>query len=103
MAFWTVVGTGIEGDLKGKSFGLTLDTDDDKWVANGPSVDKFFISRDGEFKIVGVPENGTQLVNRADQEAGFLTNLNGTTAVGATGTGRASEKGVNFSWKLDSK
>ena len=42
MAFWTVVGTGIEGDLKGKSFGLTLDTDDAKqaqWRAYAASLD----------------------------------------------------------------
>jgi len=103
MAYWTVIGTGIEGDVQGKTFGLTLDTDTGKWIVAGASVDKFFITKNGTFKIVGIPENGTQLVSPQVAEVAFFKALNGSSAVGSTGTGRASEKGVNFNWKLDSK
>lgn len=103
MAHWTVIGTGIEGDLEGKSFGVTLDTDTGNWTAGGPSVDRFFVTRNGMFKFVGIPENGTQLVNSTSVEVAFFKALNGSSAVASTGTGRASEKGVNFRWKLDSK
>lgn len=103
MAYWTVIGAGLEGDLEGKTFGLTLDTDEKEWTANGASVDKFFASKSGKYKEVSIPENGTQLVNASGQEAAFLKNLNGTTPVKGKGSGRATEKGVNFSWVLDSK
>lgn len=103
MAYWTVIGTGIEGDVQGKTFGLTLDTDTGKWTVAGPSVDKFFITKSGTFKFVGIPDNGTQLVSSQKAEVAFFKALNGSSAVGSTGTGRASEKGVNFNWKLDSK
>lgn len=103
MASWTIIGTGIEGDLQRKSFGVTLDTDTGKWSASGPSVDKFFITKNGTFKLIGIPENGTQLVSPKLAEVAFLRALNGNSAVGSSGTGRASEKGANFTWKLDSK
>ena len=41
MAFWTIIGKGIEGDLQGKRFGLTLNIDDKKWTVGGPNVDEF--------------------------------------------------------------
>lgn len=44
MAYWTVIGTGFEGDVQGKTFGVTLDTDTGKWTVGGASVDKFFIT-----------------------------------------------------------
>ncbi|WP_027573934.1 hypothetical protein [Bradyrhizobium sp. WSM1743] len=103
MAYWTVIGTGIEGDVQGKTFGVTLDTDTGKWTVGGASVDKFFITKNGTFKFVGVPENGTQLLSPQVAEVAFFKALNGSSAVGSTGTGRASEKGVNFNWKLESK
>ena len=103
MAFWTVIGKGLEGDLQGKSFGVTLDTDSSTWTAGGVSVDKFFATKSGTYKIVGIPENGTQLVSPAKTEVAFFRGLNGTTSVGSTGSGRATEKGANFDWKLDSK
>lgn len=103
MAFWTIIGTGIEGDTQGKSFGLTLATETNKWNVAGPDVDKFFSTRSGNYKIAGLPENGTQLVKDGPPEIAFLRGLNGTSSVGDTGRGRASEKGVNFNWKLDSK
>lgn len=103
MAFWTVIGKGLEGDTQGKSFGASLDTDNKKWSVSGPSVDKFFTTKSGSFKIVGIPENGTQLVSAGLSEVAFFKALNGSSAVGSKGTGRASEKGVNFEWTLDSK
>lgn len=102
MAYWTIIGKGI-GDVDDKSFGLNLDTSAKKWSVSGPNVDVFFTSRSGDFRIVGAPEHGTRLAAAGGGEAAFLTNLDGTTAVGATGNGRASEKGELFSWKLDSK
>ncbi|MDF0495736.1 hypothetical protein [Bradyrhizobium yuanmingense] len=33
----------------------------------------------------------------------FFKALNGRSAAGSTGTGRVTEKGVTFNWKLDSK
>jgi hypothetical protein len=103
MAFWTIIGTGVTGDLQGKAFGLSLDTDSTTWIASGPSVDLFFKTKSGKFALGAIPELGTQLVDSAKTEVAFLTTLLGTTAVGADGTGRASEKGENFKWKLDSK
>lgn len=103
MAFWTIIGTGVAGDLQGKAFGLSLDTDTNKWIADGSSVDLFFKTKTGKFALGAIPELGTQLVDSAKKEVAFLTTLLGTSVVGATGTGRASEKGENFKWKLDSK
>lgn len=103
MAYWTVIGRGIEGDVQGKTFAVTLDTDNDKWTVGGPSVEKFFVTKNGSYKVVGIPENGTQLVSPDLAEAAFFKGLNGSSAVGSKGTGRASEKGVNFEWTLDSK
>jgi hypothetical protein len=103
MALWTIIGTGIEGDVQGKTFGLGLNTSDGSWFVNGPSVDKFFMTKAGAYKVVGIPENGTQLIKPGPAEVAFFRGLNGGSAVGDVGTGRATEKGVNFSWKLDSK
>ncbi len=103
MAFWTLLGRGIEGDTQGKTFGVTLDTDEDTWRAGGGSVDKFFVTKRGGYKVVGIPENGTQLYSPTNSEVAFFKALNGTSSVGDTGTGRASEKGVNFEWTLQSK
>jgi hypothetical protein len=103
MAFWTVIGKGIAGDVLGKTFGLTLDTENNTWTVGGTSVDKFFVTKNGEYKFVAIPENGTQLVKPGPIEVGFLTTLNASSFVGSKGTGRASEKGVNFEWTLDSK
>lgn len=44
MACWTVIGKGTSGDVVGKAFGVTLDTDNESWIANGASVDLFFTS-----------------------------------------------------------
>lgn len=99
MAYWTIIGTGTIGDAKGKTFGVTLDTSDDTWIANGSSVDLFFTLKSGSFKVTGLPEIGTQLVKNG-VEAAFFTGLVGTSAVGSTGSGRAKEL---FDWRLDSK
>lgn len=103
MAYWTIIGKGIEADLQKKSFGVTLDTDNQTWAAGGPNVDLFFVSKSGKFKFIVSPEKGTRLANDSGREEAFFRNLNVTSPVGADGLGRASEKGVNFSWKLDSK
>ena len=103
MAYWTVIGKGIEEPVAGKAFGITLDTAASTWQVSGPSVALFFSTRSGPFKFVALPENGAQLLTSQNAEAGFCTFLNGATAVGATGRGRATEKGVSFTWKLDSK
>lgn len=102
MAYWSVIGTGI-GDVEGKRFGVTLDTAAGTWTATGPSVSTFFATISGTFKVVGIPENGTQLVGPAGKEVAFFTALNASSAVGDAGKGRASERGVTFGWKLDSK
>lgn len=102
MTFWSVIGKGLDGDVRGKTFGVTLNTATETWTVGGPDVDKFFNTRNGAYKIVGIPENGTQLVSGALAEVAFFKGLNGSSAVGSKGTGRASEKGVNFEWTLDS-
>jgi hypothetical protein len=104
MAFWTIVGTGLN-ELAGKTFGVTLDTDKGEWSASGGSVDAFLTTKSGVFSFAGLPELGLQLVTRASPptEVAFFTGLIASSAVGSTGRGRASEKGVTFSWKLDSK
>ncbi len=58
MVLWTITGTGIEGDVQGKTFGLGLNTGDGTWFVNGLSVDKFFVTTAGNYKVVGIPENG---------------------------------------------
>jgi hypothetical protein len=103
MAIWTIIGKGIAGEGEGKSFGITLDTDAGKWNAGGPSVALFFNTRSGNYRIVAIPEQGMRLEGAGGAEAAFFTNLIGSTPVGATGNGRASEKGLLFTWKLDSK
>lgn len=103
MAYWTVIGAGLEGDVQGKTFGITLDTAAGEWTVGGASVDKFFFTKSGKFKFVGIPENGTQLVSSQFAEVAFFKALIASSAVGSSGTCRASEKGVNFNWKLDSK
>jgi hypothetical protein len=106
MAYWSIIGTGNEGNGRNKSFGVTLDTDTGEWSAQGPHVSLFFATRKGDYKFVRIPENGTQLVKAGPKEVAFFTGLNGTSPVGATGSGRASEEGtekLSFTWKLDSK
>ncbi len=103
MAYWTVICEGIEDPVAGRSFGITLDTAASTWQVSGSSVALFFSTRSGPFNFVALPENGAQLLTSQNVEASFCTFLNGATAVGATGRGRASEKGLNFTWKLHSK
>lgn len=100
MTFWTIIGTGL-ADVEGKSFGVTLDTDIKAWTASGPSVGLFFSVKSGSYAVVGVPEIGVQLVTSPGKEAAFFHDLTGTSAVGASGEGRAN--GTKFRWKLDSK
>ena len=100
MAYWTVIGTG--DDVRRATFGLTLDTNTKKWTVGGPDVDNFFITKNGSFDFVVIPENGTQLVGANGAEVAFLTLLNGASQPGAVGTGRASERAVHFNWRLDS-
>ena len=103
MGYWSIVGTGIESDAAGKTFGITLDTATNRWTVFGANVDKFLTVNSGTFKFVAIPENGTQLLNSQMREVALLKGLNGNSVVGSVGTGRASEMGVNFKWKLDSK
>lgn len=103
MAYWTVIGTGKGGDVAGKTFGVTLDTETGQWTAGGGSVSAFFTSKSGKFKFALLPENGTQLVDGQNVEVAFFTALNGSSAVGQTGEGRAGELAVHFSRRLDSK
>lgn len=103
MAFWTIIGKGIEGEGAGKSFGITLNTDDETWIAGGPSVAVFFNTKSGSYRVVVAPENGTRLESASSSESAFFTGLTGLTHVGAKGKGRASESGLNFTWELDSK
>jgi hypothetical protein len=102
MAYWTIIGKGFEDNTTNRSFGVTLDTGEKTWIANGPSVDLFFTTKSGSFRTVLVPERGIRLEDRADDEVAFFTNLTGATPVGGTGRGR-SHTGVLFDWKLDSK
>ena len=103
MASWTIIGTGKEGDLQGKAFGLTLVTENNTWIVAGPSVGEFFVTRNGTWRVLVAPEQGTRLNGASGDEVAFFRGLTGTSAVGNTGTGRANEKGANFDWKLDSK
>lgn len=102
MASWTIIGRGKEAPNDGKSFAVTLYTDTNKWLAGGPDVDIFFKAKSGTYKIIVSPENGTKLL-AGSVEVAFFRGLNGTSAIGSENTGRASESGVNFGWKLDSK
>lgn len=103
MAFWTIIGTGIEGDAQGRKFGLSLDTEENSWTASGSSVGIFFNTKSGKFAVSALPDSGTQLLDASGQEVAFLRGLLKNSASGSSGSGRASEKGVNFSWTLDSK
>jgi hypothetical protein len=105
MAYWTVIGKGNAGETEGKAFGLTLNTDQGTWIANGPDVDYFFTSKSGKYSVIvdATYGKGTQLKNTSEVVAGFLENLTGETAVGDGGNGYALEKGETFRWTLDSK
>lgn len=103
MAYWTIVGKGIDGAGTNRSFGVTLDTGGETWIANGSSVDLFFKTKKGGYRTAIVPERGTRLENSSGAEVAFFTNLTGASPVGDTGSGRASETGVVFTWRLDSK
>lgn len=103
MAFWTILGKGNEGEAESRVFAVMLDTDKSTWTAGGGSVDLFFVTKSGEYKVAVLPEQGTQLVSPSGAETAFFKALTGASAVGSKGTGRASEKGVTFSWTLDSK
>lgn len=103
MAYWTIIGTGIDGAGTNKSFGVTLDTDGNTWIANGPSVDLFFKTKKGGYRVEMVPERGARLEGRSGDEVAFFTNLTGLSDVGAIGNGRASEMGFVFTWTLQSK
>lgn len=106
MAYWTVIGKGNTGGTGGKAFGLTLHTDQQTWIANGPDVDLFFTSKSGNYSVIvdATYGKGTQLRNTSDKAAAaFLENLTGTTAVSDSFNGYALEKGETFSWTLDSK
>lgn len=102
MASWTILGTGRDGNTQGKTFGISLNTSNNTWRASGPSVDLFFKSKTGNFKFAAIPESGTQLVNESNNETAFFRALLRSSVVGSKGTGRASEKGVNFDWLLQS-
>lgn len=105
MAYWTVIGRGNAGATEGKAFGLTLDTDQKTWIAAGPDVDLFFISKSGNYSVIvdAVYGEGTQLKNSSAKVAGFLENLTGGAAIGDSGNGFALEKGETFRWTLDSQ
>jgi hypothetical protein len=83
MAYWTVIGEAIEDDLQGKAFGLTLNADSETCIAEGSSADKFFVS-ERKYGVVGIKENGSQIVNSSGVEAAIFKALIGTTAVGKT-------------------
>lgn len=103
MAYWTILGEGLDGGTNGKHFGVTLDTDRNTWIAGGSSVDLFFNTKSGNFDLAGIPESGTQLLSSSSSEVAFFSGLLGSNSIGASGRGRASEKGVNFNWLLESK
>lgn len=103
MSFWSIIGTGKEGELEGRTFGLTLNTESNTWNVGGPSAGRFFETRNGTYRVVAVPENGTRLEDQRGEEVAFCRGLNGSSAVGSVGTGRASEAGANFDWRLDSR
>ncbi len=91
MANGTIVCSGILGETQGKSFGVSLDTDSNRWIAAGRSVDLFINDQSGEFNVVVLPENGLQIWNSSMVEQSFFTGMNGTTAVDDTGNGRAAK------------
>jgi hypothetical protein len=99
MAYWTVL---CKADTGG-SFAVTLDTDEHKWVASGPAVNTVFSTKSGRYIVKPAPELGTWLLPAAGNTAvAVLTNLTGSTGIGATGRGKQFETATNFDWKLDS-
>ena len=103
MAYWTILGKGTDGSGADKSFGVTLDTDTNKWTASGVSVALFFPTKSGKFRFSPAPELGARLEDAGASEAAFFNNLIASSPVGQTGKGRASLSGLLFTWKLDSK
>jgi len=100
LAFFSRASLSIPG---GNREALTLYEDSETSQVGGPNVAMFFETKNGTFKIVGILENGTQLVSPSGSEVASFKALNGVTPIGGTGAGRASEKGANFNWRLDSK
>ena len=50
-----------------------------------------------------IPERGLKPESSTGREVAFFRGLDGTTQRGAQNTGRCTETGLKFSWKLDSK
>ena len=89
--------------MLGKAFDLALNTDTLTWAVSGPSADEFFVTKSGGFIGSVIPDKGTALRTDGGLEVAFIRDLTIDSTIGATGTGNASEKDVDFDWKLDSK
>jgi hypothetical protein len=100
MAYWTIIGTSTVAP-ENKTFGVTLDTENNTWNAGGPDVDSFFKTKSGSYEMKIIPAQGCYLNSNARNVA-FFRNLVRTTPVGSTGDGIVDETGINFNWRLDS-
>jgi len=102
MAVWTVLCTAKSGSPK--SFGLTLDTDNDTWTVGGPAAARLFKTKLGKFDHHVLPTIGTTLVPKTGSTVvAVLAGLTGTSNKGDTGAGKQHETAVDFTWVLDSK
>ena len=102
MAFWTVLCTANSGTLK--SFGLTLNTDDDTWTVGGPAAARLFKNKLGRYDHHVVPTIGTTLVPKTGSTVvATLDGLTGTSNTGDKGNGKQHETAADFTWVLDSK
>ena len=62
---------------------MTLDSDTGKWTVGGASVDKFFITKNGTFKFVGIPWVALDSVIATSAWLGRLNTKSGDRFVGA--------------------
>lgn len=101
MAYWTVLGT-LTADAP-NHFGVTLDTGNMTWIANGPAVGQAFKTKAGRYIIKPAPELGTYLMKPAGNDVvAILRNLHGGSQVNARGNGQQFETAEVFEWRLES-
>lgn len=99
MAYWTILGVPNAG---GRTFGVTLNTDDNTWVVGGVGAD-IFLTRNGPFEFRIAPARETVLLSNTGQVVANFRNLHENSNIGSTGTGYQQETAIDFTWTLQSK
>ncbi len=103
MAYWTITCKELPETTSGrpKSFSVMLDTDKNTWSGLGEHLSAFMSAKSGKYTFQQSRENGLKLEDSGRNLMATFNELIASTAVGATGSGKAER--APFNWKLDSK